>query len=125
MTSSLLLLFANVGKMWVSYRILTGITICDRMSMDAEKSRGEIGMFQRTVGQGNVPEIVLLCSFCGRLRNDAGGWEQVNKFIQKHPHAYLSHGICPKCAQLQFPDEYAAIRLDKEGNEAKESAVIV
>ena len=81
-------------------------------------------MVQRTVGSGKVPEIVLLCSFCGRLRNDAGRWEQVDKFIEKYPYAYLSHGICPECAELQFPNEYAAICLVKEGKEAKKSAVM-
>ncbi len=81
-------------------------------------------MVQRTAGSGSALEIVLLCSFCGRLRNDAGGWEQVDRYIEKNPYAYLSHGICPECAELQFPNEYAAICLDKKVNEAKKSAVM-
>jgi hypothetical protein len=81
-------------------------------------------MVQRMVESGIVPEVVLLCSFCGRLRNDAGGWQKVEKYIEKYPYAYLSHGICPECAKLQFPNEYAAICLDKKGDEVKKSAMM-
>ena len=81
-------------------------------------------MVQKTVRSGSALEIVLLCSFCGRLRNNAGGWEQVDKYIEKYPYAYLSHGICPVCAELQFPNEYAAICLDKKLNREKKSAVM-
>ena len=62
---------------------------------------------------GRFPEIVLLCSFCGRLRNITGGWEKSDRCVEKYCVTYLSHGICPDCAELQFPDEYAAICLEK------------
>ena len=71
-----------------------------------------------------VPEIVLLCSFCGRLRNDAGKWEKIERFGEKYPYACLSHGMCPECAEVQFPDEYKAICLEKKKEGADKSAPV-
>ena len=59
-----------------------------------------------------MPEIILLCSFCDRLQND-GEWKKIDGFVEKHPCAHLSHGICPECARAQFPEEYAAICADR------------
>ena len=71
-------------------------------------------MKRRTSHPDTVSEIILLCSFCGKLRNDNGGWEQNDRFNETYSAAYMSHGICPRCAEFQFPDEYAAICLEKK-----------
>jgi hypothetical protein len=76
-------------------------------------------MIQGTAVPDMVPEIVLLCSFCGRLRNDVGKWERIDRFVEKYPYASLSHGICPECAEVQFPSEYAAICREKKRGAAK------
>jgi hypothetical protein len=71
-------------------------------------------MNQRNAVPGIVPEIMLLCSFCGRVHNDAGKWERIDGFVEKYPYATLSHGMCPECASIQFPNEYAAICREKK-----------
>jgi hypothetical protein len=69
-----------------------------------------------------VPNIVLLCSFCGKVHNDAGGWEQADGYEQKHPYVYFSHGLCPECAELYFPNEYADICRQRKREESIKSA---
>ena len=76
-------------------------------------------MVQKKTVPGSIPEIVLLCSFCGRLRNDAGRWAQGDNSIEKSSYAYVSHGICPDCAEFQFPDEYGTFCREKKGGEVK------
>jgi hypothetical protein len=71
-------------------------------------------MIQRNVVPGRASGIMLLCSFCGRARNNAGKWEKIDGFIEKYPYPTLSHGICPECASIQFPNEYAAICREKK-----------
>jgi hypothetical protein len=78
-------------------------------------------MEQRVVILDAVPEIVLLCSFCGKRRNDAGEWEPEDGYVEKLPYAFRSHGICPTCAKIQFPDEYAAISMDRKREELENS----
>ena len=48
--------------------------------------------------------ILPLCSFCKKIRDDKGYWEQVDVYIHKHLQADISHGICPECAKEHYPD---------------------
>lgn len=41
--------------------------------------------------------ILPFCSFCNRIRNENGNWENVDVFIYRHSEADVSHGICPDC----------------------------
>lgn len=59
--------------------------------------------------------ILPLCSFCKKIRNDKGYWEQVDIYITKHFDADISHGICPDCLRKHYPDEYQALYPGKNG----------
>jgi PAS domain S-box-containing protein len=47
--------------------------------------------------------IIPVCSFCKKVRDDRGYWEQVDVYIRKHSEADVSHGICPDCLKKHFP----------------------
>jgi len=49
--------------------------------------------------------ILPLCSFCKKIRNDKGYWEQVDIYIHKHTQADISHSICPDCLKKNYPEE--------------------
>lgn len=48
--------------------------------------------------------ILPLCSFCKKIRDDKGYWEQVDVYIHKHLQTDISHSICPECAKEHYPD---------------------
>jgi hypothetical protein len=48
--------------------------------------------------------ILPLCSFCKKIRDDKGYWEQVDVYIHKHSQADISHSICPDCTKEHYPD---------------------
>jgi len=48
--------------------------------------------------------ILPLCSFCKKIRDDKGYWEQVDVYIHKHLQADISHSVCPECAKEHYPD---------------------
>jgi len=48
--------------------------------------------------------MLPLCSFCKKIRDDQGYWEQVDVYIHKHLQADISHSICPDCAKEQYSD---------------------
>jgi PAS domain S-box-containing protein len=50
--------------------------------------------------------ILPLCSFCKKIRDDKGYWEQVDVYLQKYSEADISHGICPECLKKHYPEEY-------------------
>jgi hypothetical protein len=49
--------------------------------------------------------ILPFCSFCKKIRDDKGYWEQVDIYINKHSEADISHSICPECMKKQYPEE--------------------
>lgn len=43
--------------------------------------------------------ILPICSYCKKIRDDKGYWEQLEAYITKHSEALFSHGMCPACAE--------------------------
>jgi hypothetical protein len=43
--------------------------------------------------------LVTVCAQCRRVRNDAGGWQQIESYVREHSKAEFSHGLCPDCAR--------------------------
>jgi PAS domain S-box-containing protein len=56
--------------------------------------------------------ILPLCTFCKRIRDDKGYWEQVDIYIHKYSEADISHSVCPECMRKHYPDEYNEICSD-------------
>ncbi|HEX4263614.1 MAG TPA: PAS domain S-box protein [Verrucomicrobiae bacterium] len=52
--------------------------------------------------------LLPICASCKKIRNDSGYWEQVETYIRSRSNAEFTHGICPDCVRLLYP-EYQAI----------------
>lgn len=48
--------------------------------------------------------IIPICAHCRRVRDDAGFWAAVEDYIARHSEAEMSHGICPDCMQVHYPE---------------------
>ncbi|MCI5208080.1 MAG: PAS domain S-box protein [Candidatus Electrothrix sp. ATG2] len=59
--------------------------------------------------------ILPLCSYCKKIRDDSGSWEQVDVYIYKHSEADISHSICQDCMKKHHPEEYEALYSKKTG----------
>ncbi|MBC7359027.1 MAG: response regulator [Desulfacinum sp.] len=57
--------------------------------------------------------ILPICSYCKKIRNDEGYWDQVESYVTKHTHAEFTHSICPDCLQRYYPAEWASIQRRK------------
>lgn len=47
--------------------------------------------------------LLPICSFCKKIRDDKGYWNQLEKYIHEHSNAKFSHGICQECAKKHYP----------------------
>ena len=47
--------------------------------------------------------IIRICSYCRKIHNEAGAWQQIEAYVRDHSHAEFSHGICPECVTEHFP----------------------
>ncbi len=50
--------------------------------------------------------LLPICSFCKRIRDDKGYWNQLEAYISKHSEAEFSHSICDECMKKHYPDYY-------------------
>lgn len=41
--------------------------------------------------------IIPICSYCKKIRDDKGAWDQMESYISAHSEAQFSHGVCPEC----------------------------
>jgi len=58
-------------------------------------------------------EILPLCSFCKKIRNDQGYWERFEVYLSRYAKADVSHGICPDCMEEHYTKKYPDIFKDK------------
>jgi sigma-B regulation protein RsbU (phosphoserine phosphatase) len=67
--------------------------------------------FTRQIRQ--LGELLPICSFCKKIRDDGTYWKQFESYIQEHTGSHFSHGVCPECFADQMKE------LDgKKGREA-------
>ncbi len=48
--------------------------------------------------------ILPICSHCKNIRTQAGDWQQIEAYVHAHSDADFSHGVCPDCLRLHYPD---------------------
>lgn len=48
--------------------------------------------------------LIPICSSCKKVRDDDGFWNQIESFISEHSDAMFSHGICPECRDILYPE---------------------
>ncbi|MBF0467461.1 MAG: hypothetical protein HQK61_01015 [Desulfamplus sp.] len=71
--------------------------LVDRTSWQTEELEKEL---KRLEG------ILPICASCKKIRNEAGEYEQMEKYVTEHSQASFSHGICPECAKILYPDYF-------------------
>ena len=48
--------------------------------------------------------LLPICSYCKKIRNDAGYWKQIEGYIAENSEAKFSHSVCPDCVKKLYPD---------------------
>jgi hypothetical protein len=50
--------------------------------------------------QGMLP----ICGFCKRIRDENGGWLQLERYISERSEASFTHTFCPDCGRTHYGD---------------------
>ena len=58
-----------------------------------------------------LKELIPICVYCRKVRDEENYWEQVETYIQKETGSRFSHGACPGCCER----EMAALDLGAPG----------
>jgi PAS domain S-box-containing protein len=64
--------------------------------------------------------LLPICSSCKKIRNDGGYWEQVENYIRSRSNAEFTHGICPDCVRLLYPEYESILHSPAAGERSKQ-----
>jgi hypothetical protein len=84
--------------------IFTDITEHKKLMAQKEKLISEL--LEAGAKIKTLKGLIPICSSCKKIRDDRGYWQQIEKYVREHTEATFSHGICPDCAILLYPDLY-------------------
>lgn len=60
-------------------------------------------------------ELLPICSYCRRVRNEKEYWMNVEAFMQSHLATRFSHGICPECKKRYVDPEIQTLQRQADG----------
>lgn len=80
------------------------ITYRKRTEMEREKLILELQ--EALTNVKTLSGLLPICSACKKIRNDKGYWEHIEQYISGHSEADFSHGVCPDCARIIYPQIY-------------------
>ncbi len=55
--------------------------------------------------------LLPICAHCKQIRDETDQWNSLEAYIDDHSEARFSHGICPDCITIHYPD----MRKEAEG----------
>ena len=55
--------------------------------------------------------LLPICANCKKIRDDKGYWSQIEMYISEHSEADFSHGICPECVHLLYPEIAGSLKI--------------
>ncbi len=74
------------------------------LSAERERDRLIIELQQTLNMVKKLNSLLPICSYCKRIRDDQGYWNQLESYISSHSDTSFSHCICKDCAKEHFPD---------------------
>jgi PAS domain S-box-containing protein len=91
----------------VIYSVARDITESKR----AEEEREElVRQLQAALAEvKTLSEILPICSYCRKVRDDENYWQTVESYISEHTGTRFSHSICPSCMAAHVESHIGAL----------------
>lgn len=91
----------TLGVISLSVLVLAA-TVAERKRI--ERSRiALIGELEKALHEiKTLRGLIRMCAWCNKIRDDDGEWRRLEEYISSHTDAEFTHGMCPKCLNLQL-----------------------
>lgn len=87
----------------VIYSVARDITESKRADEEREKLVRELQAALAEVK--TLREILPICSYCRKIRDDENYWHTVENYISDHTGSRFSHSICPSCMETHVESQ--------------------
>jgi phosphoserine phosphatase RsbU/P len=68
--------------------------------------------FHRQIGM--LEDLLPICMYCKKIRNDQAYWETVEHYFSAHVGADFTHSLCPDCYTTHILPELGALRDESD-----------
>lgn len=89
----------RLARAWGVERDITG-----RKRAAEERERLIAELQQALAEVKTLSGLLPICASCKKIRDDGGYWRQVESYFQAHSDVSFSHGICPDCVKVLYPE---------------------
>lgn len=62
----------------------------------------------------HLQELISICVYCRKVRDELDYWEQVETYIQRETGSRFSHGACPECYEKEMEQLLVSAREQPE-----------
>jgi hypothetical protein len=94
--------------------ILAGVLLFLRITNPIlQDLRRTVASLEKALGEVKTLRGILpICSYCKRIRDDDGAWNQLEVYVEARSDADFSHSICPSCMKEHHREVHDRLRLD-------------
>jgi len=50
--------------------------------------------------------LLPICSYCKKIKDNNGAWQQLESYLRSHAEVEFSHGICHECGEKHHPEAF-------------------
>jgi PAS domain S-box-containing protein len=87
----------------VDFVIVTGIDVTALKQAERENENLILELQAALAKVKTLKGLLPMCANCQKIRDDHGQWHHVEEYIRDHSEADFTHGICPECAKVLYP----------------------
>ena len=92
----------------VIYSVARDVT--ERKLAEAERERLLQELRAALAEVKTLREILPICSYCRKIRNDQNYWDTVENYISRHTNSRFSHSICPDCYRNELEPQLEKLK---------------
>jgi len=85
--------------------LISGRDISNRKRDEAVKDQLIWELQQALAGVNTLTGVLPICASCKKIQSEDGNWQQIELYIRERAQVEFSHGICPECTRLWFPEQ--------------------
>lgn len=104
-------IFGEDGSPFNLWGIARDIT--ERKELEAEREKLIIELKNALAKVKQLSGMLPICSYCKKIRDDNGYWEQLESYITNHSEALFSHCMCADCEKKAYAELDALRELNK------------
>ena len=79
--------------------------ITERKEAEAQREALLASLQEALANVRTLSGLLPICAGCKKIRDEQGSWSQMEVYVARHSDARFSHGMCPDCLRIHYPDQ--------------------